>query len=216
MTPHQFRPPRAATLLVLLVALSVATGCKSAGEKKYEEAKALQRRGMTTEAITAYEESARLLDAEGKQPGRAYDKLGGIYKASREFDKSEDMYLRAIADDPTKFDRHAKLMSVYRQTERWDDAIKVYEAIRTHPDLRFELRDRENLENAYKELIAAREQAERDAARAAAEAAEEGDGSGAAPEADANGTAPAADPPADSATEDAPTEAPSADATPGD
>jgi tetratricopeptide (TPR) repeat protein len=155
---------------MLAVALSFGTGCKTAGEKKYEEAKALQKRGLNDQAIAAFEESAKLLGNENNEPGRAWEKLSSMHKGAQNYAEAEKYIRMALKDDPEDFKRHARLMSVLRLTNRFDEAQKVYDGIIVHPNLRFELDDKQTLDEELARVKVAEEQYMRDQEEAAKEA----------------------------------------------
>jgi len=168
---------RFAALPALLLVLLCAAGCESRGEAEYERGKSLQDRGMESEAISAYELAITYYTEDkitGKNPARAHDRLGSIYKDRREYPKAIEHLEAAITQFPDSFGRHAKLMRAYAQNGQFDKAREVYDKVSANKELRFHLKDKQKIEEAKatndQEEAAAKKAAESAPAPAAADA----------------------------------------------
>jgi len=139
--------------LLMVMPLLLLAGCKSQGDKKYEEAKELQKRQLNDEALVAFQEAANLQEKEdGGHPDRSYYRMASIYKGRGEHQKAADMYTLAIQFNPDDVKYYHRLMGVLIFLGRPDEALKYYEKIEDHPSLKYDIRGRQEIQDRYDEI----------------------------------------------------------------
>ena len=85
-------------------------------------------------ALEAYLK-AGALETDAKKALRDYLRAGGMGLRSREFEKAEEAYQKAIATAPDKIDGYLGMGHVYRYQQRYDEAAEWYrKAIEIQPD----------------------------------------------------------------------------------
>ena len=162
--------PRSVLALCLCALASlmlVTTGCKSEGDKFYDEGKELRKRQMTDDALVAFERAAELYAQEGNEKlDRPYMRMASIYKERQDFENAARYYELAIEAAPDEVGHHDKYMGVLISLHRFDDAMAVYEGIKDHPSLRYDIKARQELAARYDQLTNAIAEAEAKAAAA--------------------------------------------------
>jgi tetratricopeptide (TPR) repeat protein len=152
-------------LLILTFTLFSITGCKTEGEKRYEEAKELRKRQLADQALTAFADAATLLEQEGENPAKAFYKMASIHKGRGELDQAVEFYNKAIEKDPDDLKYKERLAGVYIFQEKLEEATEIIEEAKEHPSIKYDIKMLKNLEIREAQIAAKREEiAEREAA----------------------------------------------------